>query len=664
MAAKPTLDPVTFEVLKNSFITSVDQMAEQILRTCYSFVIYNRDFSSALHDANGNSAAQGNQDIAVHVGTLHFTCKDVMRAFEGDMHPGDVYAINDPYAGGTHFPDVRLIRPIFADGEIIAFSQSNGHWSDVGGSVPGSFDVTARDMFREGLRITPVRLFDKGRFCRDVAHLIAANTRDPASIIGDIHAQAQATQVCEREILRLVGKYGRETVEIGLSEVQDYVERAMRQRLAALPDGVWETQDFIDRDPAGSEGMIPIKVKLTIKGEKAIYDFTGSHPTIGSIYNSAFGTTFSAVAAGMKTFFPDLPLNSGFYRVLEIIAPEGSIVDARWPVGVTGFLMPFEKIMNAIYEIWSKIMPQRALACAFNLEYLLTGGLDARRPEKPIFMFYDWLPGGWGGRNGKDGCNVTTACFGTGLMSQPVEGQERANPILTTEFEILTDSAGPGKWRGGVGVRKTSIMLEAEKTVISYICDRERAIVWGIEGGLPSMPHGLSIKRAGAEEEDWLGSVFSDVPIGSGDVFSRPTAGGGGFGDPLERDPALVLEDVADDYVSIERAAKDYGIVLTVVDAEICAYAVDEAATKATREAIRRQRSRWLATDPEEVAAGYRAGKIDRLDVVRRYAVVLDWDTGALLPVSTGQFREMFHKRTAATWARSGSAETPAFSDA
>ena len=657
MAAKPTLDPVTFEVLKNSFITSVDQMAEQILRTCYSFVIYNRDFSSALHDANGNSAAQGNQDIAVHVGTLHFTCKDVIRAFEGDMHPGDVYAINDPYAGGTHFPDVRLIRPIFSDGKIIAFSQSNGHWSDVGGSVPGSFDVTARDMFREGLRITPVRLFDQGRFCKDVAHLIAANTRDPASIIGDIHAQAQATQVCEREILRLVGKYGRETVETGFSEVQDYVERAMRQRLAALPDGVWETQDFIDRDPAGSEGLIPIKVKLTIKGEKAIYDFTGSHPTISSIYNSAFGTTFSAVAAGMKTFFPDLPLNSGFYRVLEIIAPESSIVDARWPVGVTGFLMPFEKIMNAIYEIWSKIMPQRALACAFNLEYLLTGGLDARRPEKPIFMFYDWLPGGWGGRNGKDGCNVTTACFGTGLMSQPVEGQERANPILTTEFEIITDSAGPGKWRGGVGVRKTSMILEAEKTVISYICDRERAIVWGIEGGLPSMPHGLSITRAGAEREDWLGSVFSDVPIGSGDVFSRPTAGGGGFGDPLERDPALVLEDVADDYVSIERAAKDYGVVITVVDAEICAYAVDQAATEAMREAIRRQRIDWLATDPEEVAVGYRAGKIDRLDVVRRYAVVLDWDTGGLLPVSTGQFREMFHKRTAATWARGGAAE-------
>jgi N-methylhydantoinase B len=660
MVAKPTLDPVTFEVLKNSFITSVDQMGEQILRTCYSFVIYNHDFSSALHDADGNSAAQGNQDIAVHVGTLHFTCKDVMRAFAGDMHPGDVYAINDPYAGGTHFSDVRLIRPIFSNGKIIAFSQSNGHWSDVGGSVPGSFDVSARDMFREGLRITPVRLFDKGRFCSDVAHLIASNTRDPVSIIGDIHAQAQATQVCEREILRLVDKYGHDTVTTGLSEVQDYVERAMRQRIAALPDGEWETQDFIDRDPAGQEGLIPIKVKLTIKGDKVIYDFTGSHPTIGSIYNSAFGATFSAVAAGMKTFFPDLPLNSGFYRVFEIIAPEGSIVDAKWPVAVTGFLMPFEKIMNAIYEIWSNILPHRALACAFNLEYLLTGGLDGRRADKPIFMFYDWLPGGWGGRNGKDGSNVTTACFGTGLMAQPVEGQERANPILTTEFEILTDSAGPGKWRGGVGARKTSLMLKAEKTVISYICDRERAVVWGIEGGLPSIPHGLTLQRAGSDKEEWLGATFSDVPIGEGDSFSRPTAGGGGFGDPLQRDPALVLQDVIDDYVSIERAAKDYGVVIKAIDPEICEYEIDEAATNAERETIAGLRQDWLATPAEEVAAAYRAGSIDKLDVVRRYAVVLDWKNGALLPNSTEQFRDMFRKRSAAKWAERSDANSAA----
>lgn len=646
-----SLDPVTFEVLKNSFITSVDQMAEQMLRTCYSFVIYNRDFSNGLHDADGNSVAQGNQDIAVHVGTLHFTCKDVIRAFGNDMLPGDVYAINDPYAGGTHFTDVRLIRPIFDEDKLIGFSQSNGHWSDLGGSVPGSFDVTARDMFREGMRITPVRLFHGGRFCSDVAHLIASQTRDPASIIGDIHSQAQATQVAERELLRLVRKYGRDQVTQGMQEVQDYVERAARKRIAELPDGTWETVDYIDRDPAAGEGMIPIRIKMTIKGDTIHYDFTGSHATIASIYNSAPGATFSAVVAGMKTFFPDLPLNSGFYRMIEVTAPKNSVVSAEWPVAVTGFLMPFEKIMNAIFEMWSKIMPERAIACAFNLEYLLAGGRDARKAEKPIFMFYEWLPGGWGGRNGKDGADVTTACFGTGLMSQPNEGNERINPTRTLEYQILRDSAGPGKWRGGVGVQKTSLLLDADSAVMSYICDRERAVVWGVEGGLPSMPHGLTIRRSGEDKETWLGSVFSDYPVYSGDQFARPTAGGGGFGDPLERDPAKVLEDVIDDYVSIERAGIDYGVVIRAIDPDLCQYEIDVAATEKARADIRAKRKDWARTNPAEVSRLYKSGEINALDVVRRYAVILDWESGEVLPKTTEQFRESYEKRTLSHWA-------------
>ncbi|MWD26010.1 hydantoinase B/oxoprolinase family protein [Aquicoccus sp. SCR17] len=649
-ATQQPLDPVTFEVLKNSFITSVDQMAEQMLRTCYSFVIYNRDFSNGLHDAEGNSVAQGNQDIAVHVGTLHFTCKDVIRTFEGEMLPGDVYAINDPYAGGTHFSDVRLVRPIFDDDTLIGFSQSNGHWSDLGGSVPGSFDVSARDMFREAVRITPVRLFRAGEFCHDVAGLLAANTRDPASIIGDIHSQASATAVAERELLRLVKKYGREQVLQGMREVQDYVERAARQRIAALPDGTWETVDHIDRDPGQGEGMIPIRVKMTIEGDRIHYDFTGSHATIASIYNSAPGATFSAVVAGMKTFFPDLPLNSGFYRMIDITAPKGSVVSAEWPVAVTGFLMPFEKIMNAIFEMWSQIMPDRAIACAFNLEYLLAGGRDLRSPEKPIFMFYEWLPGGWGGRNGKDGSDVTTACFGTGLMSQPNEGNERVNPTRTTEFQILRDSAGPGKWRGGTGVQKTSVLLESEDAVMSYICDRERAVVWGVEGGLPSMPHGLSIRREGEEHAKWLGSVFSDYSVHTGDEFARPTAGGGGFGDPLERDPQAVREDVIDDYVSVERAAKDYGVVIEEKDADLCDYEVDADATEALRADIRAKRVGWARMSPSEVSELYRGGEIDALDAVRRYATILDWESGEVLEKTTAQFRESFEKRSVAHW--------------
>ena len=208
MAHDRTLDPVTFEVLKNSFVTVVDEMAEQILRTCHSFVIFSRDFSCALHDARGDTIMQGSQDIAVHVGTLHLKAKAVLEDFEGDIHEGDVFAVNDPYRGGTHFPDVSLIRPVFADGELIALAQANGHWADVGGSVPGSFDVGATDHFGEGIRVPPVRVVDTGTPRDDVIALIATNSRAPGDIVGDCHAQIEATRVAEQELFRLIDKYG------------------------------------------------------------------------------------------------------------------------------------------------------------------------------------------------------------------------------------------------------------------------------------------------------------------------------------------------------------------------------------------------------------------------------------------------------------------------
>ncbi|MDX1784902.1 MAG: hydantoinase B/oxoprolinase family protein, partial [Roseovarius sp.] len=472
---------------------------------------------------------------------------------------------------------------------------------------------------------------------------------EPGHDVASGHDQID-TQVAERELQRLVEKYGRDQVTQGMDAVQDYVERSVRQRIADLPDGTWEAVDYIDRDPGAGEGMIPIHIKMTIKGDQITYDFEGSHPTISSIYNSAHGATFSAVVAGMKTFFPDLPMNSGFYRMVEIKTPKNSVVSAEWPIAVTGFLMPFEKIMNAIFEMWSKIMPERAIACAFNLEYLLAGGNDLRKPEKPIYMFYEWLPGGWGGRNGKDGSDVTTACFGTGLMSQPSEGNERVNPTRADVFQIKQDSPGPGKWRGGAGVIKASTLLEAENTVMSYICDRERAVVWGVEGGLPSMPHGLMVQHADTGEETWLGSVFSNYKIKSGDKFTRPTAGGGGYGDPMERDPERVLEDVIDEYVSVERAEKDYGVVIKVIDKDMLDYEIDHDATEKARAYIRANRVEWARMDPEKVSEMYKAGEIDEMDAVRKYAVIMDWGTGELMPKSTQQFRESFEKRSVAHW--------------
>ena len=646
------LHPVTFEVLKNAFATSVDLMSEQILRTCYSFVIYSRDFSSALCDAQGNTVMQGSGDIAVHVGTLHFQCQAVLEQFGDDINPGDVFAINDPYRGGTHMNDVSFIRPIFVDDEIIGYAQNKGHWADIGGNVSGSFDVSATEHFSEGLRITPLRVWRKGEFLHDVAQLLVSNTRAPDQALGDLRAQAGATAVCEREMLRLVKKYGKSTVLQAMQETQDYVKRTVLERIVDLPHGEWRTVDYLDQDPAKGEGLVPIHIKMRIDEAGIHYDLTGSSPVVATFLNSGYGTTHSAIYAGTKSFFPDVPLNSGFYAAVTAeIGEEGTVVNAGWPHAVTGFCSgPYEKIMNGIFELWSEIMPERAMACAFNLEYLLVGGHDARSENHDYFMWYDWMAGGWGGRATKDGSSATSPVFGTGLAVQPVEGQERLNPVLTTSHNIAVDSAGPGKHRGGFGVQKGGTLTDATGTVMSYCCDRGRSVTWGIHGGLPSIPHGVWLNR-GTANEQYLGATFSNVPIVPGDTFTRPSAGGGGFGDPMERDIDAVLEDVIDGYVSLERARKDYGVVIQEIDAELDQFEVDYAATETTREDIRRNRAQWLQESPQEVARWYLEGKIDVHDAVRQYGVILDWGTAELFPKTTEQYRESMQKRSATYWA-------------
>lgn len=655
-SSRRSLDPVTFEVLKNAFATSVNLMSEQILRTCYSFVIYSRDFSSALCDAEGNTVMQGDQDIAVHVGTLHFQCQAVLKEFGDDIHEGDVFAINDPYQGGTHMNDVSFLRPIFYEGTLLAFAQNKGHWADAGGSVPGSFDVSATNFYTEGLRITPVRVWSKGVFLKDVAKLLAGNTRSPEIVMGDLKAQAEATAVCEREIHRLVNKYSVDIVRTALREVQDYVEDIVTARVAELDDGEWSTTDYLDLDPAKEEGLVPIKVTMRIQGGRLSYSLDGSAPAVASFLNAGYGSAFSGIVAGTKTFFPDVPLNSGLYRAMDIdLGPEGTVVNAGMPHAVTGFCSgPFEKIMNAVFELWSQLMQERAMACAFNLEYLLIGGWDTRDAKKPqdkgeFFMWYDWMAGGWGGRVDRDGSSATAPVFGPGLAVQPVEGQERLSPVLTSHHALVTDSAGPGKFRGGVGVSKGGVLTDANQTVMSYCCDRSRSVTWGIDGGLPSIPQGVWLNR-GTPDEKFLGALFSNVPVGPGDTFERPSAGGGGFGDALERDPKAVLEDVIDGYVSVNRAAKDYGVVIHPVDPEIDEYELDEEASAQLRQELRSTRLDKLAESPESVAERYNAGELDQLDLVRHYGVILDWATGELLPTTTQQYREQMTKRSSSHW--------------
>ncbi len=646
--ASERLDPVTFEVLKNSFVNTVNRMAEQILRTCHSFVFYCRDFSCALCDRDGNTVAQGTQDIAAHVGTLHLTLKAVIEAFSGDIHLGDVFAVNDPFAGATHFPDVRVIRPVFAGDELIAFTQANGHWADIGGAVPGSENVSARDYYAEGLRIPPVRVWSEGRVQEDVVRLIVSNTRAPEDALGDLRAQAEATLTGEREIQRLLEKYGLQTVLAAFAQVQDYVERVTRARLAALPDGTWASEDYMDRDPDAGEGLVPIRVRMTIAGDEVEFDLTGTHPAIASNFNCGFGGGFSAVIGGLKMFFPDVPLNSGFYRPVKTILPAGSVVNAQPPTAVSGYYMPYEKVANTIVEMLSALVPERAMACSFNMEYLEVAGRDLRVPGRPFFMWYDWNVGGWGARSDRDGASASSTLFGAGLATQPVEGQERLSPVVVTEYELLADSGGPGRLRGGLGTIKSARLTDGAEMVVAYVSDRERSIAWGIAGGLPSNPMGVTCLQDGAAR--FLGGAFVDLPIGPGATFSRPSSGGGGLGDPLTRDPRAVLEDVADGYVSVERALKDYGVAVEVLDEDLAEYRIDRDRSARARAEIRSARSGWLGEDPATVAARYQAGELDLLDVVRRYAVILDWDSGEPLLRTTATFRAMVQRRAGAWW--------------
>lgn len=648
-ALESRLDPVTFEVLKNAFQGAVENMSEQVLRTCHSFTLYNRDFSSCLCDRNGDLVSHGRLDLSGHIATMHNTCKAVIAEFGSDMNPGDVFILNDAYLGNTHWNDVRVVRPIFYDGEIIAYTQSSGHWADIGGNAPGSFDVAATSYWSEALRITPIRLWDEGRYRRDIGNMIMANTRVPSDSEGDLFSQYESTGVGERGLLRIIEKYGIDTVLAAFDDVQNYVERFFRKRLAALPDGVWESTDYLDQDFGNlGDGLIPIKMKMTKKGTDLSFDMEGTHKTLAMNINAHKASAYSAIIASLKMVIPEIPLNSGFFRAVHLKVPEGSLVDAKWPTACTGHVMTYEKLVNSVQSIFSEIDPSRAMACSFNLDYLLTGGYDRRTGGKQQFMFYDWLSGGWGARSSKDG-RCYSCLFGISLKNQPVEGQERLAPVRAIQYELACDSAGPGKYRGGLGIVKGyQFTDDAVNTVATFVCNRSRAVVYGIAGGLPSCPV-YALHTSGGQSID-RGSLFANVAMKPGDTLTRNSGGGGGYGDPLERSPEAVFNDVIDEYVSVYRARVDYGVVVKVVDAELCSYELDTEATQQERERIRSLRRGWLEEDPEQVVERFHKGLLGQLDIIRQYGIILDWDSSKLLPVTTRQYRALMQVRSAAAW--------------
>ncbi len=602
------VDPVTFSILSSAFVSLVDEMVGALQDACLSFVIYVGDVSGGLLNDRGELVAQGTRDVAVHVGALQPSTRAVLEDFadvEGGIEEADIYAFNEPYRGGTHLPDMTFISPIFWEGDLIAFTATKGHWSDVGGATPGSMNALAADIHAEGLVIPPLKIVSRGVVRHDVRNLIMANTRIPLNATGDLIAHIEAARVGERRLGSLIAKYGLETVLASMEQTLDHSERELIAEILQCPEGTWMTEDFIDYDPqAPEEGPVRVSLKMTIQHDppRVIYDMRGSGAPVQSGMNGTRGSTTGALVAGTKYIFPKPPMNAGWLRIIRTVFPETSVVNAVRPYAVCGEVSgAYEKTTACVQRLWAAVLPRRSFAGNFNLEYVVAGGIDDRPGRHSnYFVYYHWHTGGWGGKYGADGRDCGGAIFGLGILNQSSEVIERMWPVTFDRLAPVTDSMGAGRWRGGAGLESVLRVENSGGVRLSYIADRGEdgpGGPRGLFGGRDGIPIRV-VKNLGAEDEKVLPIYFADEFIGQHGTFYHVSSGGGGYGDPLERDPDGVLEDVLDRYISLESAGRDYGVVINVRDADLLDYRIDIEATRALRAELRATRTPTGETSP------------------------------------------------------------------
>jgi N-methylhydantoinase B len=584
------IDPTTMAVLRRSLINVVNEMGTTLAKVAYSPVISEgRDFAAALFDREGHLVACGDHDLTGLLGTLEPTLELIFKTFgEDELREGDIICCNSTHEAGNHLNDVRMVKPVFADGRLAAFVADIGHWTDIGGATPGSINPLARDAFAEGLRMTPVKFVDAGVVRRDVIDMVLANVRMPYESNGDVWAQMRALDAGESRLNSLVDRYGGDTVLAMFDVMQKHAHAIFCEEITAMSDGVAEFEDFIDSDPLDPEQR-PVKValKLTKKGDRLTFDFTGSDPQPKAGVGSTRPLTQSGVYVALLNLFHDIPFNHGFSRNLEIITESGSAVHVAFPNPVSGCAAGgFEKVIACVLNCVGQLAPSKRVGSTYNLINATVGGVDPRF-DRPYVM-YMWNEGGFGGGPDRDGGDAPTmAMYATGSMNQPIEVHERFGPVVYTEMEIAQDSAGPGTWRGCPGIRH-SYRLSHGDAVVGVFGDRKKFKPWGVEGGQDGSGQDVHV-NPGTPGERSLGMSASDEPVVAGDVVQVLSSGGGGYGDPLDRDPALVLRDVELEFVSLGAAYDVYGVVLAEVDPPRIPWRVDEQATAERRAAMREQ---------------------------------------------------------------------------
>jgi N-methylhydantoinase B len=515
-------DPVQLEIFKSLFHSIAEEMGATLKRTAFSPNIKERrDYSCAVFDARGDVVAQGDH-MPVHLGSMPLSVKAAIES--RDIGPGDVVILNDPYRGGTHLPDVTLVSGVFYKRKLLFYVASRAHQSDIGGMSPGSMPL-AEEIYQEGLRIPPVKIMTGGKINRDIWEMILLNVRTPDEREGDLAAMLGANNTGERRLMEIVEKYGAGEVDHYVREILDYSERMTRHAISAIPDGTYAAEDFLDNDGI-SDRSIAIRVKIRIRGDKAIIDFSASDRQVEGSVNAVYAITASVVFYVFRTLVGvSIPSNAGGMRPLEIIAPEGTIVNARPPAAVCGGnVETSQRIVDVLYKCLSEALPDRIPAASQGTMNNVTfGGIDPRTGE--AVAYYETVSGGMGARPTMDGLSGVHTHM-TNSLNTPVEALEHAYPIRVQRYSLRPGSGGRGKWRGGDGiVRRVQFLTKAKITVLS---DRRRFSPYGLQGGEPAAPGSNTLIRVNGTQEQ-LPSKFTTW-VEPGDILLIETPGGGGWG--------------------------------------------------------------------------------------------------------------------------------------
>ena len=555
-------DPATFVVIKNSLYAAAEEMKVVLAKTAYSPILkVAGDYSCGIFDISGQMVAQG-PDLPIHLGSMPDAVKAVVSAFE-TFEEGDVFIHNDPYFGGSHLPDVNVVSPAFYNDKLIGFACIRAHWPDVGSASPGSYGAVT-EIYGEGLRLPPVKLYSKGFLNKDVDAIIFANVRTPDERRGDLGAQIAANRRATERLGTLADKYGVDVLVATMAEVLNYSEKMMRTLLARLPDGKSTFEDFCDGDGVIEEGDAEdqtFRIKMTVEktGEHISVDFSGTDDAVSGPMNAPLSVTASGVFCALKTIIdPDglIPPNSGCWRTITVSAPKGCVLNAEFPSPVVYANHEIshrvcDMTFGAVAEFW----PDNTMACSQGTSAVVTfGGEDPRNKQR--YVSYETIKGGFGARPNKDGINAIASGI-SNTMNTPIEILEMSFPVRVDEYVLVTDSGGAGRFRGGLGASRTWTVLD-HKARASACLERTKSAPFGLSGGKPGLAAKIWTEAPNGDKGIAPGKGGFDVPNG-GQIHLR-VPGSGGFGDPSERDINAIKEDVLDGYISEEAAETHYGV--------------------------------------------------------------------------------------------------------